>query len=177
MLQVQAFSQRAGHTRLVNSGNYWSCSVSHKHAPSYRYRSYRSIPVSDYSTDNRMPYRRSSFLPDRTGTPQSIHLAAWIFCSSRLKGIWNSLKFLILSSGAISILVSLSYSKIPLAFPYLFTSIFNPVKCFYRCLLTVQTFFFQCDNRVHHLFVILWNDLLEFWKIFIELIQNSFSDL
>ena len=116
-LQVHAFSQSAGHTRLVNSGKQLvllslanACSRLSLYSISFHsgIRLFRGHP-------DVMPH---IFKPAwQNGTPQSIHLAACFLCSSRLSGVWNSLKFLILSLGASSALVFLSYSKNPVGFP------------------------------------------------------------
>ena len=116
-LQVQAASQRAGQTREVNSGKQWVF-LSLCQAASRLPRYTRSLNSGTRLWSGQPEAIPLSILPNwQKGTPQSMQRAPWSLCSSKGRLSWNSQKSLILSLGALTAPVFLSYSKKPVAFP------------------------------------------------------------
>ena len=71
-----------------------------------------------------------------------------------------------------------SYSKNPVGFPMIFSSLhsFHPskilclVKSFYLSLLRTETLLLHLNDQLQHTLIIMWNDLLELRQIFSEMI-------
>ena len=116
-LQVQAASQRAGHTRQVNSGKLWVLD-SLRYA-CLKFPRYTRSLVSGTRLCRGQPEAIPPIMqPDwQKGTPHSMQRAACFLCSSSFSGVLNSWKCLILSRGASAVEVSRSYSKNPVGFP------------------------------------------------------------